>query len=245
MAKLPVLVTRAHPGGLETAARLEAIGFEPVLCPALELVARPDVPLDIAGAAGLIFTSANGVRFFTERARTCTLKAWCVGPATLRAALNAGFERAVSADGNAQDLAQLISSEASAADGPLVHVANTAAAGHLAETLQGRGFDIRFAPIYETRDIEDVPTHGAHDYERARKLISGSAPVVILIHSAKGADAFRAFLHDADMKGKYLVAVSKAAAAPLQPFPFEQTAIADRPNEDRLIHTLESLASAL
>jgi len=101
-----VLVTRTKAQAGEMASALRASGAEPVLLPMIDLVESNELePLDralsrLAEYDGLLFTSANAVRFFAARAREqgatgsfARLKArvLCVGPQSARAALEEGL----------------------------------------------------------------------------------------------------------------------------------------------------------
>jgi uroporphyrinogen III methyltransferase/synthase len=96
-----IVVTRAKGQAAELSARLEAMGACVIEIPAIEIQPASDpAPLDraIAGLASydwLIFTSANGVRFFVERLdqsntdlRSLHARICAIGPAT-RAAIEA------------------------------------------------------------------------------------------------------------------------------------------------------------
>ena len=101
-----VLVTRTHAQAGEMSSALRAAGAEPVLIPMIKLVPCEDTgALDTALSQldrydGLLFTSANAVRFFAGRARelghakafsTMAARVLCVGPQSARAALEAGL----------------------------------------------------------------------------------------------------------------------------------------------------------
>jgi uroporphyrinogen III methyltransferase/synthase len=101
-----VLVTRTGAQAGEMASALRAGGAEPVLLPMIDLVASDNLgPLDTALAQlesydGLLFTSANAVRFFAARAREqgvaggfskLNSRVLCVGPQSARAALEEGL----------------------------------------------------------------------------------------------------------------------------------------------------------
>ncbi len=101
-----VLVTRTREQATEMANALRTAGAEPVLMPMIELVAAEETAgLDRALGEldrydGLLFTSANAVRFFAHRARELDAsrnfsglraRVLCVGPQSARAALEAGL----------------------------------------------------------------------------------------------------------------------------------------------------------
>jgi len=226
-----VIVTRTQPGADETASTLIALGYRPVVSPMLRIV---ETGLDtglLGDVRDLIFTSANGVRaFLSSGAPAREFAAWCVGPSTSAAAREAGFARVIEGDGDAEDLARLILTARAELTGPALHIANDAAAGHLVSALQGAGLDVRFAAPYRT---EAAPSLSA---EALAALASGGAAV--LIHSAKGAAAMAA--SGAALTQAWLVAISDAAARPLEGRPCAGMTIAARPNEDALMEALRA-----
>lgn len=234
----PVIITRAEPGNGETAARIAEHGLPYISAPMLEIVPTgADLPA-IENITGLLFTSANGVRAFAEASDRRDLTAWCVGPATLAAAREAGFEDLRHGNGDASDLASLVEREASPHKGTLLHVANDAAAGTLVARLQQSGFSVGFAPLYTTVPTEMLPGP-------VRETLTGQSPACVLIHSAKGAEAFAKLVRGFDLSPHLLVAVSAKAAAPLAGFRFAETHIAPHPNEATLLDVLFRTYSVL
>jgi uroporphyrinogen-III synthase len=227
-----VIITRAQPGAAETGARIAALGYVPILSSAIELRAiTPPPDLSTTHTDGLIFTSANGVRFFAEMTDARTHTAWCVGPATASAAQIAGFTDMRNAHGNADDLATLIIAEA-APGARLLHVANEAAAGNLAATLRKAGFAVGFAAPYRAIAARALSP-------QAIDALSG--PCTVLIHSAKGAEAFAALAEPLAPPALSAIAVSEKAAAPLAGLCLVRLRIAAHPNEDGLMDALQAL----
>ncbi|MEM0985383.1 MAG: uroporphyrinogen-III synthase [Pseudomonadota bacterium] len=235
MSRPIVIVTRAQPGCAETAVGLAALSYRPIQSPVLVLASvspPPDLPL--SGLQGLVFTSANGVRAYAEQADMRDLKAWCVGPATVAAAERAGFQNAVSADGDASDLARMITAHADPREGALLHVANTAAAGALVQTLKSAGFVAHFAGLYS-------PNAATTLSEEAEETLRRGVVSAVLIHSAKGAEAFASLASGAVREGLEMaaaVSVSERAAAPVAHLPWRRRVTAHAPNETALLAAL-------
>ena len=227
---LSVIVTRTLPGARDTADHLARLGFKPILSPMLSIVETGLDPSALTGIRHIVFTSANGVRPLGSAGLT----AWCVGPSTAEAARKAGFDPVIEGDGNADDLARLIL--AARPEGPLLHIANEAAAGELVAALKAGGLDARFTAPYRTDPATSLAP------ETAAALASGG-PVIILLHSAKAAAALAA-LHP-NLNHAALAAISAAAAAPLKEGAGLGTWIAERPNEDSLMDAVGLAARAL
>ncbi|MCA8900724.1 MAG: uroporphyrinogen-III synthase [Hyphomonas sp.] len=231
MVSAPVIVTRAEPGASETLARLTAKGIEAIASPMLQLAALSGAAPDMDGISHLVFTSANGVRFFAEACDWRAGVAWCVGPSTAAAARAAGFAHVHEGRGDAGDLAGDMIAALPPESGGILHVANEAAAGELVARLSAAGLGARFAALYETRPMGHLAP------EAAAALAAG--PVFVLIHSAKGAAAFSDVC--GPLQHAVIVAISAAAAWPLQGLGASAIVIAEAPNEAAL---MEALATA-
>jgi uroporphyrinogen-III synthase len=69
VTKARVLVTRSEPGASETAERLSAAGYLPIVEPVFTIEA---LPAEIPEFDALAFTSANGARQFASLSRAAT-----------------------------------------------------------------------------------------------------------------------------------------------------------------------------
>jgi uroporphyrinogen-III synthase len=129
-----LLVTRPEPDGARTAAALRARGHEVVLAPLLRIdlvdFALPDEPW-----SAVVMTSANAARAVAEHPRRAALiagEAFAVGRHTADAARAAGFRTVHSADGDKDDLADLLRTRRGDASGLLLYLAGEERAGDLA-----------------------------------------------------------------------------------------------------------------
>lgn len=232
----PVIITRAEPGASETEDRLRQLGYDTLRLPALTLRPRTGTESPPERGSFYIFTSANGVRAALERDWPMATGAICVGPSTRDAAIAAGCGPVLHADGNANDVHDLICREFRPQSAPLFyHVANNEAAGDLVRRLKAAGFRAEFRALYEAvaTGWDDVSTSWPDTGSRA----------VLLVHSAKAAEAVSRWLSEgrADRGELILVGISERAIAPLEPARFQQTAIAARPNETELIKALQTV----
>jgi len=221
----PVWITRARPGAVATAERVTALGFEAIVEPLLA-VAFLDAELDLAQVAALAFTSANGVEAFARLSDERALPVFAVGRATARAAQDAGFASVSSADGDVDDLGDLI---AAGASGPVLWAGAREPAGDLVGQLRGRGVMAKGAAVYET--IERAPS--------AEVLARLDAPLTVLLHSPRAARILVRRLEGRRTPGLRALCLSEAVAAPLAGFvePGSVT-FAPRPDETELLELL-------
>lgn len=152
-----VLITRPQPGADRLAAALKRGGYEPVTAPVLEVVPleNPDLP-PLADIDALIFTSANGVRFFAECTPVRDLPVYAVGDVTHDTAQARGFNPVFSAGADSDSLARMLC-ETLPAGMRLLHAAGERVAGHLPETLGAAGIEYTRCNLYRTQPIDALP----------------------------------------------------------------------------------------
>lgn len=218
-----VWITRARPGAARTAARLTALGFEPVVAPLLLIRTLPEAlntAPDRTTVVALAFTSPNGVAAFA--ALTPALRdrpVFAVGDATAGAAREAGFKNARSAAGDIHDLARLIA--ATPLDGLILAPGAREPAGDLPALLPDH--DIRRLPVYAAEE-------------------TGAAPPAhfdaVLVHSPRAARALAATLTPDLARNRLAVCISAAAAAPLAALGFAEIRTAEAPDETSILTAL-------
>jgi uroporphyrinogen-III synthase/precorrin-6B methylase 2 len=160
-----VVVTRAREQAGELAARLRVLGAEIIEFPAIEILPAEDYgPLDEAvvhldSYDWLIFTSANGVRFFHARAdlRSVRARICAIGPATRRAIEQLGLKvDLVPEEYVAESLVQAFANENLA--GKRILLPRAAVARDLAPAeLARRGAHVDVVPVYRTVIPENAP----------------------------------------------------------------------------------------
>ena len=237
MTSTPIIVTRSQPGADQTARTLTERGLTAIVTPAIELT-RSDASLpNLSVYGGLIFTSANGVRFLSAETEARGLPAWCVGPATASEALLEGYSPVHQSSGDAEDLAHYIAHHWPAGQSKrLLHVANSAAKGIVKAALEHEGFEVDFLALYEATNAPAL-------LPDALSALSGGA-CIVLIHSAKGARAFMDLSAGLDLQRVSYVAISEQAAGPLREGGEDQIEIADHPDEAHLLEALDRLLAA-
>ena len=197
---MTIWVTRTQPGADETARRLADLGLEALVDPVLEVRAL-DAEIDLESADALVFTSPNGVRVFAEASGRRDLPVFAVGEATAAALAQAGFRDVRSADVDVNALARLL---IEARPGRALHLGPRRPAGELVGLAAAGGVPVVSLPIYETVEMEP-----------ARALAAGDLTHV-LIHSGRAAEAVARFIPPERLAGLFVLAISEAAAAPLE-----------------------------
>ncbi len=223
-----VWVTRAEPGATATAARLRALGAEPVVEPLLGVRPIADAVIDLAGVVALVFTSANAVAAFAERSSERGLRVFAVGDATAAAARTHRFGDVRSAGGDAKALAADLAARRDELTGVVCYLAPAEPSQDLAAMLTAAGLEVRQTALYESAPRE--PPAGF-----AERLAGIDA---VLVHSAKAARVLARYLkaHPAPHLRAY--GISPRAIRPLDEAGLAAVVSAPSPNEAALLALL-------
>jgi uroporphyrinogen-III synthase len=228
-----LLLTRPLAQSEAFAAELEARlpgRFDPVIAPVIAITPRR-APVDLTGAGGLLFTSANGVEQFAAASSDRSLPAWCVGAITAEAASAAGFD-ARSADGDVSALTDLVIARHRPADGFLLHVRGAHAAGDLTGRLAAAGLAARALELYDQTPCPVPP--------EAAALLAARAVPVLAFFSPRSAALFADQARAAgwDTAAATFVALSATVAAALGSLPAARRIVAEAPGRDGMIAAL-------
>jgi uroporphyrinogen-III synthase len=226
-----LLVTRPALDGARTAAVLRTRGHEVALAPLL----RIDVLTAELGSGpwdGVVLTSGNAARALAAHPRCAELvqlPAYAVGRRTTGAARAAGFQNVTSADGDADDLAQLLAQAPRPAR--LLYLAGEDQASDLAAVLGRAGLEVETVVMYRAVAEPILPS----DIESAlaRGAIDG-----VLHFSVRSAAAFVAALAAADLRPALALpqfCLSAGVGEPLAAAGARDLRIAARPDEAALL----------
>lgn len=223
-----IWVTRSEPGAQETATKLRALGFEPVVAPLLQLRALPVEGVDLTGVGAIAFTSGNAVRAFAKASAERELSVFAVGDATAAAARDAGFARIHAGPAGVEELAQAIGEHRSQFEGDVLHAAAAEPAGDLAGGLAKRGIGTRSLALYDSRPA------------RLPQSVLARLPTLhgVLLHSPKAARILAEMLVLAPAPNLNAYCLSRAVAEPLEGLRLSQVLIARSPNDDALLQLL-------
>jgi uroporphyrinogen-III synthase len=161
---MAVLVTRPQPDDEATAAALRARGFEVLLAPMLRFEPVAFHADEAARYGAVIVTSANALRGIAphlEASRLLELPLFAVGKHSAEAARRAGFNKVISADGDAAGLrdsvvAAVKTKQLKKAD-TLLYLAGADLARDLAGELGERGFTVVTQTTYRMVPVPSLP----------------------------------------------------------------------------------------
>jgi len=238
-----VLVTRPQPDDEATAAALRARDFEVLKAPMLrfEPVAFQD---DTDAAYGaVIVTSANalrGIEPHLENSRLLALPLFAVGERTADAARDAGFERVISADGDAAGLRDCVLASVKTKElkkaSPLLYLAGADLARDLAGELGERGFTVVTHTTYRMAPVSSLPREicdafAAHRIEAVLHYSRRSARAFLQAARAGGVEISALAIPQCCISAQVATVVRDAGAT--------QVVVAATPDENALLEALD------
>ena len=153
-----LLLTRPRGVSETLQTLLNRSGIQSVIEPLLDINIFHGPNLDCTGVAAIAMTSANGVQAFAERSLDRHIPVYTVGDATARAARVNNFSKIYSADGNVDQLVDLITSSLDPGEGTILHPAASQVAGDLEGRLTTEGYSYRREIIYEAVFVNNLST---------------------------------------------------------------------------------------
>ncbi len=224
-----ILITRPEPGATETAGRVAALGFEPILAPMLSVTGYRISPPTSMQA--VLITSANAVKALDGLNLATPI--FAVGDATAERAARAGFSNVVSARRDADALAVLVAQNLSPAAGVLLLASGAGQGLSLAKEMRQRGFRVLRRVAYSALPKSRLPPEAAH------ALATGHVRAA-LFFSAETARAFATALpiEPTLLSCVDALVISNPAALALSHLPWRRLRVASHPNQEELVALL-------
>jgi uroporphyrinogen-III synthase len=227
-----VLVTRPEPGATETAVRLDALGFDPVLAPAIRIrVLKANLPPS-AQIAAVLVTSGQAIAAIPGGYRGA--RVFTVGDATAARARHAGFSNVVSAAGDATDLLGTVCG-AVAPNATLLLVTGQGLGHSLAASLRAAGFAVIRRSVYAPLPVRRLPAPALCALRSGRLRAA-------MFFSTDSATRFTSMIQHAALHDSVVntdaVAISRPAAMALEGLPWRRILVAARPDQDTMLALL-------
>jgi uroporphyrinogen-III synthase len=235
-----VFVFRPRHDAERTARAIAEHGFEPVIAPLFEVVRLPgDAPEGDFDA--IVVTSGNAVPMLADGpASWRDLPIFAVGARTATKIREAGLEDARSADGDRNDLIELIR-RTLPAPAKLLMIAGRDRKEDVPDRLREAGYDVALWTAYAAEALPALPA------ETQAALRQGKGDAAAMHYSARGAQTFIALAQAAGVADEALelthVVISAAAAEPLIATGASTVLVAEHPEEAGMLAALEQVSA--
>ena len=182
-----VLLTRPLVDCSEMILKFQSLGHQVSHLPLLKIGHLDYGEINFLDYKGIIFTSANAIKFLNTKTIDKKFLCFCVGSATEKKARSIGFQNVIAAEGNVQNLKELILQNFGSKDGKLVYVSGETISFELDKELLKEGYDIKRIINYRTNHNENF------DQEFIKQL-KQKIPDIVYIYSNNSASSFLNFI---------------------------------------------------
>ena len=149
-----ILFTRPLEDCHEMILKFQLLGHEISHLPLINIKGlKHDAP-NYSEFKGIIFTSANAIKFLNIKSIDKKLKCFCVGSVTEKKARSDGFQNVLAADGNVDHLKELILLNFNTSEGKLLYVSGEVVSSDLDKELILSGYTIEHLINYRANSIE-------------------------------------------------------------------------------------------
>ena len=149
-----ILFTRPLEDCHEMILKFQSLGHEISHLPLINIEGlKYEVP-NYSEFKGIIFTSSNAIKFLDIRNIDKKLKCFCVGDATEKKARSVGFQNIFAAEGNVNNLKELILQNFKSSEGKLIYISGEIISSDLDKELISSGYTIERLINYRANTIE-------------------------------------------------------------------------------------------
>jgi len=149
-----ILLTRPLEDCHEMILRFQLLGHEVSNLPLINIEGIKYKLLNYSEFRGIIFTSTNAVKFLDIKDINKKTACFCVGSATEKKARSSGFQNVFAADGNVDNLKELILQNFSNSEGKLLYISGEVTSSNLDQDLISNGYIVERVINYRANPIE-------------------------------------------------------------------------------------------
>ena len=182
-----ILLTRQLEDCHEMILRLKSLGHKVSHLPLLNAEKTNYEKINFSEYSGIIFTSANAVKFLDLSDISKNINCFCVGKVTEKKARSLGFQNTISAEGNVSNLKELILRSQDFKNKQLLYISGEIISVDLDQQLLKEGFKVKRVINYRT----------SHNQKFDKNFIDElklNIPDIVYIYSQNSALSFLNFI---------------------------------------------------
>ena len=178
-----ILLTRPLEDCSEMILKFKSLGHQVSHLPLLVVEKVNYDSVNLPSFGGIIFTSANAIKFLDLKSIDKKILCFCVGDATEKIARNNGFQNVIAAEGNVENLKELILQNFDKKDGSLIYISGETVSTDLDQQLLKVGYNVKRIINYRT-------LHNKNFNEEFVKELKLKMPDIVYVYSQNSAASF-------------------------------------------------------
>ena len=175
-----ILLTRPLEDCSDMIIKFNSLGHHISHLPLLRIDKVDYEQINFSDFKGIIFTSANAVKFLDLKNIDKNLLCFCVGGATEKKARSVGFQNVIAAEGNVSNLKELVLQNFDKKNGRLIYISGETISVDLDQQLSEEGYDLERIVNYRT-------THNQKFDENFVKELKLKIPDMVYVYSQNSA----------------------------------------------------------
>ena len=230
-----ILLTRPLEDCSKMILKFQSLGHKVSHLPLLKIDKINFGDLNFSNIKGIIFTSANAVKFINTKKIDKKILCFCVGVATEKKARGIGFQNVIAAEGNVENLNELILQNFHTTDGKLIYVSGETVSFDLDQQLLKEGYDIKRVINYKT-------THNKIFDQNFVVGLKSMMPDMVYIYSQNSALSFLNFIKIYDTENLWmntnLMCISEKTSAILNEIKWKKIFLFNPGEEEFLLYKI-------
>jgi len=182
-----ILLTRPLEDCSEMIVKFKSLGNQVSHLPLLRIDKVNYEQINFSDFKGIIFTSANAIKFLNLRDINKNILCFCVGSATEKKARSVGFQNVFAAEGNVENLKELLLQNFNQKDGPLIYISGETISIDLDQQLLKEGYNIKRIINYKT-------SHNQNFDDEFVKQLKLNMPDMVYVYSQNSASSLLNFI---------------------------------------------------
>ena len=192
-----ILFTRPLEDCHEMILKFQKLGHNISHLPLISIEGLKYRSLNYSDFKGIIFTSSNAIKFLDIKDIDKSIICFCVGSATEKKARSSGFQNVFAADGNVDNLKELILLNFNHLEGKLLYVSGEIVSSNLDGELHSDGYNIDRVINYRANPIEKYD----QNFIENLKL---KIPEIVYIYSLNSAINFLKVIKDHQLENSWM-----------------------------------------
>ena len=178
-----ILLTRPLEDSCEMILKFQSLGHNVSHLPLINIESKNYETIDFSNFNGIIFTSSNAIKFLDLKSIDKKINCFCVGSSTEKKAKSNGFQNIFCADGNVNNLKELILQNFNSSDGQLLYVSGEIISNELDQQLISEGYNVKRIINYTANPVEKFN-------DKFIEKLKLKMPEIVYIYSENSAISF-------------------------------------------------------
>ena len=230
-----VLFTRPIDDSKDLILKFKSLGHIVSSIPVISIKKKEYSKIDFSSFKGIIFTSSNAIKFLDIKLLDKNIKCFCVGNATELFAKEKGFQNIFSAEGNVNNLKEIILQNFKSSEGKLLYISG--------ETIT---FELDKFLISEGLKVERVINYSSDPIEKFNEILiddlKNNVPDIVYIYSQNSAISFKNLIKNYNLQNHWmntnLMCISEKTSSVLNDIKWKKIFLFNPGEEEYLLYKI-------